>query len=242
MLDGAPVRVRIAEPGTATPRLFDVRATVLRARSGVDGWVLVLRDITEQQRVEDRLASLAHYDHLTGLPNRLLFYDRLAVMLARGRRYDTQTVVLFIDLDGFKEANDTYGHAVGDRLLQLVADRLRQCMREADTVARLGGDEFLVVAPDVQQADGAIGAARRVFEAFASSFVVEAHIIAIKASVGVAVSPRDGSTAEELVHNADRAMYEAKAQGKNTWRLHGRAGQLIADYVVMEGQGAKRRN
>ncbi len=206
------------EHATEGERYFDVRATSLRQRAtdNPTGWLLVLRDITERHHLEERLHALAYYDPLTGLPNRLLGLDRLQMALTRMARYGASAAVIFLDLDGFKEVNDTLGHSAGDRLLQEVARRLMSGVRESDTVARLGGDEFMLVLADLEAPDTALRVADRILQLFERLFIVDNHDFHVTASLGLAQAPRDGATVETLMKNADRAMYEAKARGKNT--------------------------
>jgi diguanylate cyclase (GGDEF)-like protein len=161
-----------------------------------------------------------HHDDLTGLPNRTLFHDRLARALAHGRRNDQPVGVLFIDLDRFKEVNDTFGHPAGDELLRAVAARLRRCLRDEDTLARLAGDEFAVLLPHLTGADDVLVVAERLMAALAEPVAVAEVRMVSTASIGVAVFPVDGADADELVASADAAMYRAKENGRNGWALY----------------------
>jgi diguanylate cyclase (GGDEF)-like protein len=164
---------------------------------------------------DEQLYYQARYDALTGLPNRLYFKDELAQELVKAARAQTCVAVLFIDLDHFKDVNDTAGHSAGDVLLQEIAARLKRCTRESDFIARLGGDEFTILLPGVTTPDSAGVFADKVVQAMAQPFLVEGHERFLSASVGIAVYPHDGTTADALVKNADTAMYRAKSTGRN---------------------------
>lgn len=174
-----------------------------------------IRYAIERKQTEDRLAHFASCDQLTGLANRSLLQDRLARALARGQRQDQPVYVLYLDLDGFKETNDTFGHDMGDRLLKAVAERLTACLRTVDTVARVGGDEFIAVLECVRRADDALAIALKLLEAIAQPYCLEGHEIFVTASIGLAAFPYDGSDMEALLKYADAAMYRAKSQGGN---------------------------
>jgi diguanylate cyclase (GGDEF)-like protein/PAS domain S-box-containing protein len=187
------------------------------------------RDITERKRVEEMVTFQALHDQLTGLPNRRLFKDHLELALAQAARRGEKVGVMFIDLDRFKLVNDTYGHLEGDELLKSFAQRLRGCVRAGDTVARQGGDEFTVLLPDLSQADDAQIIASKIFAALQRPFHVGGREFIATASIGISVYPNDGEGAEALLRNADIAMYEVKANGKNGARLFTaemKAGQL----------------
>jgi len=173
------------------------------------------RDVTKRKAAEERNWHKANYDMLTGLPNRRLFSDRLKQDLKHAGRLATPIALLFIDLDGFKDANDRFGHDAGDILLRLAADRIRSCVRETDTVARLGGDEFTVILQDLTDTGHAELVARKIVRELANPFQVVEEIIHISASIGVALSSRDVGTPEDLIKNADLAMYVAKSAGRN---------------------------
>lgn len=199
------------------PRHLEVHVGAVRGGVGDLHHVAVVRDVTQKKRVEDRLVHLAHHDHLTGLPNRKLLLDRLEHALARGRRYEEQVGILFIDLDGFKSINDTVGHAAGDRVLQAVADRLVAMVRASDTVARLGGDEFVLVLPGVGSIDNAIGVADKILSSVSEVIPWEDQELLVTPSVGITLSPDHGDDASTLMRHADHAMYAAKAEGKATY-------------------------
>lgn len=179
-----------------------------------------VHDITERQRSEEALNYRAYYDDLTALPNRYLFHDRLAHELIRAEREHHPLAVLFLDLDAFKEVNDSMGHSVGDQLLREVAERLRLCVRECDTLARMGGDEFVFVLPDlVNPAQNLEATAQRIHGALEQPFHINGHEIIISASIGITVAPEDGTTVDTLMGNADLAMYQAKEDGRNTYHF-----------------------
>jgi len=189
-------------------------------RFGAD-WIIVnvLRDITERKEAEKRLQHLAHYDTLTGLLNRTLFYETLEKTLHQAAEHHWLVAVMFIDLDHFKNVNDTLGHAVGDELLRHFSDRLVQCVRIRDTVGRLGGDEFalILVMPDNEQ--GAIVVANKIRAALLEPFKLKGHDVTLTASIGITIHPADASDAETLLKYADTAMYRAKQAGRDTYRF-----------------------
>jgi len=175
----------------------------------------VARDISERKKAEETISFQALHDHLTHLPNRSLFKDRLEHSLSQAKRHGGLIAVLFIDLDRFKLVNDTYGHAEGDDLLKNVAQRLRNCVRAGDTLARQGGDEFTVLLPDLCGPDGASLIAEKILNMLKAPFKVRGQEFRITASIGIALHPQHGNSADVLLKNADIAMYEVKANGKN---------------------------
>ncbi|MCX8086099.1 MAG: EAL domain-containing protein [Rhodocyclaceae bacterium] len=192
---------------------------IISAVKDADGttleYVSLLIDITERKRTEAEIAYRANYDLLTGLPNRVLLTERLGQAIRQARREGSRIAVMFIDLDLFKQVNDTLGHAMGDRLLQAVAERMRGCVRETDTIARLGGDEFVVLLPGVENAAGAGLVAEKIIAQMSTVFVLDDNEIHIGASIGITLYPDDGQDVETLFRNADLAMYRAKAAGRN---------------------------
>jgi len=203
------LRFRHAEAGW---RVCEVRGTHVTDAGELEGVVLNIRDITERKSLEKELRHQALHDSLTGLANRALFSDRLEHALARQRRHQESLAVLLIDLDDFKSINDSLGHSVGDELLGEVAARLRTVIRASDTVARLGGDEFAILLEDPADGGAPTAAAERIQDAFATPFVIEGRSLLIRASIGAAI-PDDGAvTCEELLRNADVAMYAAKTR------------------------------
>ena len=183
------------------------------------GRIWYFRDITHRKIAEERIQFLAYYDALTGLPNRTLLLDRLAKALAAARRQNNKLGLLYLDLDRFKDINDSLGHSVGDPFLQEVAGRLKRWGREQDTVARLGGDEFLIMLTDVKDIPDAAVAAERLMDAMTSDFVVQGHTLGVSCSLGISVFPEHGADSETLIKNADAAMYRAKADGRNNFRF-----------------------
>jgi diguanylate cyclase (GGDEF)-like protein len=182
------------------------------------GWVATYEDVTERQRAEAQIVFMARHDALTGLPNRVLFHERVEQALAQAGRAE-DFAVLLLDLDRFKAVNDTLGHPVGDELLRAVAERLQACVREVDTVARLGGDEFAIVQSGVTKAEDAAVLARRIVEVVSQPYDLDGHRIMIGASVGISIAPGDGASCGKLLKNADVALYKTKAEGRGTWRF-----------------------
>lgn len=169
---------------------------------------------------EESILHMAHFDALTDLPNRQLFSMLFQQALAHAQRHARLLAVLYLDLDGFKHINDTYGHAVGDQLLQAVAQRLKLCcQRNEDSIARYGGDEFIILLSDPDTTQEAVRIARKLIDAFALPLVLGEHALVISASIGISLYPHDGATVDELIRNADTAMYCAKQQGRNRFQL-----------------------
>lgn len=179
----------------------------------------VIRDISERKSAEERIAQLAHFDMLTSLPNRTLFFDRLDQAVARARRYQQKFAILYIDLDGFKQINDKYGHHMGDRLLKMVADLLSENTRDMDTIARVGGDEFIYILNNIEHRDNASRVASKISESMRQPFIVNGKSCQVSCSIGISIFPEDIDCGETLVKMADRAMYEAKKDGGNNHRF-----------------------
>ncbi|MBK5962968.1 hypothetical protein CCR95_02385 [Thiocystis minor] len=192
---------------------------VLNQEGSVEAVVGMARNMTERKQREDRIWHAANHDPLTDLPNRRLFLDRLEQQMKHAARSGSRTALLFIDLDSFKEANDRFGHETGDRLLRLVADRLRLCVRESDPVARLAGDEFCLLLEDWIDIQSIELIAGKILTALASPFSILDQTVQISASIGIALSPQDASTPEDVLKKADQAMYLAKLAGRNQFRF-----------------------
>ncbi|AKH20428.1 hypothetical protein AAY24_08770 [Sedimenticola thiotaurini] len=190
---------------------------VLDKNGEIIRYILVNEDITLRKSYEEQLLHQANYDGLTNLPNRLLAFDRIAQAMVTAQREKCHVVVMFLDLDRFKNVNDTLGHALGDELLVEAAKRLRSCIRVEDTVARLGGDEFLIILPGIQKTQNAELIARKVLQAMAAPFFLNGRELYITASIGITIYPEDSDSPEILLRNADVAMYQAKAQGSNSF-------------------------
>jgi diguanylate cyclase (GGDEF)-like protein/PAS domain S-box-containing protein len=182
------------------------------------GWLAMHEDITERQCAEERVGHMARHDALTDLPNRTLLRERLEHELKRVNRGEC-LAVLCLDLDHFKSVNDTLGHPIGDELLKLVADRLRGSTREPDTIARLGGDEFAIIMTQMQKANDAAILARRIRDSIIKPYQIAGHQIVTDISIGISISPTDGTEPDELLKNADMALYGAKADGRGNHRF-----------------------
>ncbi len=210
----APNAILISRDGTETA--IEDSAAPIHDRSGrVTGAVIVFRDVSASRAAAREMVHLAQHDFLTDLPNRLLLSDRIDYALTSALRHDRHGAVLFIDLDQFKQINDSLGHRAGDELLQTVAQRLKASVRASDTVARLGGDEFVVLLDELDQpADAAISAAK-ILKAIAAPCTVEAQTMEVTASIGISLYPKDACQAQALIRRADTAMYFAKRKGRN---------------------------
>src|SRR5882724_9408440 len=181
------------------------------------GTVVLVEDITERRNAEARISHLARYDELTALPNRVNFRDEMERLLAISHSAARLSALLFIDLDQFKQVNDTLGHPCGDELLCAVADRLREMLRPEDFVARFGGDEFVVFQQNIKSEEDAAGLARRIVDRLSERYEIDNHLVEIGASVGIAMTSPPGISADTLMKNADMALYRAKADGRGTY-------------------------
>ncbi|MDR4459588.1 MAG: EAL domain-containing protein [Nitrospirales bacterium] len=179
-----------------------------------------IRYAMERQRATQRITQLAHYDHLTGLANRGLFYERLNCAVARCHRNDTAIALMFLDLDHFKDINDTLGHECGDSLLKTVAARIKKCIREIDTGVRLGGDEFAVLLEQIVSIEDVASVAQRILHLLAQPVIIKQHQLHVTGSLGITIYPWDSANPQELLSHADAAMYRAKAQGGNTHQFY----------------------
>lgn len=176
-------------------------------------------DITQNRRNEEQIRQLAYYDALTGVPNRRLLEDRLEHAIRHAHRKEMLLAVMFMDLDRFKEVNDTLGHAVGDDLLLQFTTRVKDCLREDDTLARLGGDEFIVLLPEMERLSDVFAVADRLIEANKRPYQINGNQINVGSSIGISLYPEDGTTVQELINGADIAMYRAKRDGRNRYKL-----------------------
>ncbi len=179
----------------------------------------IFRDISERMRYEEKIRFQAYHDGLTGLPNRILFYEKINQYLAVAKRYNHMMAVIYIDLDGFKHVNDTLGHDKGDLLLKAVALRLKECVRESDVVARMGGDEFTLILPEVTKNQDIEVVTEKIRKQLNQTFELLGCSVKISSSIGISVYPTDGEDVDSLIKKADNAMYQAKASGKNAYRF-----------------------
>ncbi|MED5490782.1 MAG: diguanylate cyclase [Pseudomonadota bacterium] len=205
--DGAPIGALVVQSRRGSPA-FNVRDTEF-----LHFVASQLATAISRHRAHDKLSFLAQHDQLTQLPNRALLMDRLQGALLRAQRTGGQLAVLYLDLDSFKQINDTYGHGVGDQLLQQVAVRLRQSVRESDSCGRLGGDEFAVLLDSIGQRQDAASVAEKILSTLAAPFLIEGHTLTCTPSVGIAVYPEHGQNERLLLQHADNAMYAAKRNG-----------------------------
>ena len=196
-----------------------------------------IRYSIERKKIEQHLDHLAHYDHLTDLPNRILFSDRLHQAISLGHRSKDQFTLMYIDLNGFKEINDNHGHDMGDRVLQEFAERLQNSVRRSDTVARIGGDEFTVLLNNVGSTPKIIAVAQKLIEAIREPFALSGHELSVGCSIGIAVFPEAGTDADVLQRHADIAMYQAKQSGTSSYRFFTR--KQPDDEVDMERLSAE---
>ncbi len=230
-------KVKLASRRQGLRERYDLK---FRRKDGADLWAIVattplydkdsnyagafgmITDITERKKIEERLAYLAQYDTLTELPNRNLFHDRLSQAMARSSRNQQLLALMFLDLDGFKEVNDTFGHDMGDQVLKAAAQRLKACLRDVDTIARYGGDEFAIIVEGINHAhyiNNVQRVAQKLLSAFSSPLVLAERNLFIKASIGIVLYPLHVIEFEGLLKSADTAMYQAKRQGGNSYRL-----------------------
>lgn len=214
-------------------------SVVRDAEGGVTHVVTAFSDVSAIYEAQRQLQHLAHHDPLTGLPNRLLFDDRLKYAIEQGLRHNERCLLLFLDLDGFKVINDTLGHAVGDELLRVVGLRLRSVLRASDTVARLGGDEFVVLAGSTSS-EYAAQLAQKILEQLRVPILLSGHALSVTGSLGIAVFPDNGSDSQQLMRAADMAMYSAKAEGRNRYHFYSEDMSARADERMYVEQGLRR--
>jgi diguanylate cyclase (GGDEF)-like protein/PAS domain S-box-containing protein len=190
---------------------------------GSEGVVVVIRDITERKQTEEKIRQMAYHDSLTGLPNRKLFSDRLNIAIVQAQRNQKKVGIAMLDLDHFKDVNDTLGHTMGDLFLKATAERLHADLRKGDTIARFGGDEFVLILPDLETIEDAIQVAQKIVDSFCKPFLVDTHQLVVTTSIGIAVYPDDGTDDDILLRNADIAMYQAKQAGRARYQLYKKA-------------------
>ena len=208
---------------------LEAKASPIFSENGmIEKVLMVSRDITERVKYEGDLKRLAYHDTLTELPNRRLFRERLKQAIKEATRYDCKMAVMYMDLDNFKQVNDSFGHEVGDELLQQFADRVVECLRESDTLARRGGDEFTVLFPEIQEETDVIVIAERIINSLQKSWQIRGHKFTTTSSIGIALYPEDGKTPHELLENADSALYEVKIRGKNNYSFYRQSDQIVA--------------
>ena len=211
--------VLIRRDGFECP-IEDSAAPIHDRQGQVTGAVLVFRDVSTARAVSLQLSHRAAHDMLTDLPNRMLLNDRLSQAIASAQRQRHRLAVLFLDLDRFKQINDTLGHEIGDGLLQSVAKRLVESVRRSDTVSRQGGDEFVLLLSRVDEAEDAAASVQKVIKALAAPLDVDGHRLHVTASIGLSMYPDDGQDADTLIRNADVAMYRAKERGRNVYQFY----------------------
>lgn len=200
-------------------------------------FIVIFYDISDRKASEERIRHLSEHDFLTGLPNRVLLLDRLQQAIASARRNRSMLAVLFLDLDHFKNINDSLGHHIGDKLLQVVADRLKKCVRGNDTVSRQGGDEFVVMLTDIGGIDQVAHIAANILHALSMPYHIEEHALTITTCVGISLYPDDGQDMDMLIRNADTAMYHAKEHGRNNYQFFNHAMNVrIVARMTLENQ------
>ncbi len=205
--------------GSVYPKWVDINSIVDPNTQQVVNFVALFSDISERKQQEEHIRRLAFHDPLTGLPNRLLFQDRLVQALAEAKRDDHMVAVMFMDLDRFKDVNDTLGHHVGDLMLREVSVRIQQSVREIDTVARLGGDEFVVILTRIRDSRDPAPVAEKILEAISSRMTLAGNEVFANSSIGIALYPNDAGSAEELMKSADAALYHAKDKGRGNFQF-----------------------
>ncbi|MFZ6773866.1 EAL domain-containing protein [Undibacterium sp. SXout7W] len=223
LIDNVPLTLApgaiLVRPDGSELDIEDSTSPIHDNRGDLVGAVMVFHDVTAAQAMSAKMAYFAQHDFLTNLPNRILLNDRISQAISLANRRGTHLALLFLDLDNFKYINDSLGHAVGDLLLQSVAERLCSCVRHSDTVSRQGGDEFVILINEENSGDDASLIATKILKIFSISQVVGKHALHVTTSIGISIFPNDGENAEELIKNADTAMYQAKERGRNNYQF-----------------------
>lgn len=215
----ADMEIKLEREGE--PRIYGVHFTpILRGQGKKSGHVVVFHDITEHKHNEEAIERIAFYDQLTGLANRVLLADRAEMALSAAARHKRMLAIMVIDVDRFKEVNDNLGHAAGDMVLKEIALRLTEAVRKVDTVSRLGGDEFIILLPEISHEETLNSVAQRIMESTHRPYHIAEQEINLTISMGVSTYPKDGDTLDQLVRNADMAMYHVKQHGRNNWRRY----------------------
>ena len=202
---------------------IDVSVTISPVKNSegkIIGASKIASDITQRKESQERIQYLAHYDSLTGLPNRILLADRMKIAIGNAARYSKRLALLFVDLDRFKLVNDSLGHEIGDKLLKVAAERMQSTIRHIDTISRLGGDEFIVLLSQIAAAEDAARVAEKLIAAVSQPYRIEEHELLLTASVGISIYPDSGTEANSLLRNADASMYSAKEAGRNRYRFY----------------------
>jgi diguanylate cyclase (GGDEF)-like protein/PAS domain S-box-containing protein len=232
----------IYEPTTPDGQSFDIVATSIKNSDGTTSKMEVIRNITDKKKAEEKLLKQqekliyqAYHDALTGLPNRVLLYDRLEQGIEKSKRSSLKLALLFIDLDHFKEINDSLGHDIGDKVLKSVTKKLHEIVRDEDSLARLGGDEFTVVMQNLKHGQDASILAQKILKIFAEPIIMDSNELYVSCSIGISLYPDDGDSAQNLLKYADSAMYKAKEDGRNNFQFYSSDMTEIAfERIVME--------
>jgi diguanylate cyclase (GGDEF)-like protein/PAS domain S-box-containing protein len=237
---GLPAHTVLVRRDGLESAIEDSTAPIHDQRGQLVGGVMVFRDVGKARVMESKLSHLSQHDFLTGLPNRMLLNDRLKNAMALARRHRKRVAVLFVDVDRFKQINDSLGHSIGDKVLQVLGKRLEETVRESDTVCRYGGDEFVIVLSEVEHAQNAARYAEKIRAVLSSPHTIAQHDLRVNVSIGISVFPDDGQDAEALIECADAAMYHAKESGRNNYRVF-KPGMKRLGGKTANAQGPVRR-
>ncbi len=199
----------------------DSAAPIINHVGEIEGAVIVFHDARQSGAEMQKMSHLAQHDTLTGLPNRLLLMERLTHAIGMAKRHHKKIALLFVDLDYFKEINDSYGHTVGDHLLKEAAKKIASCVRFTDTVSRYGGDEFVILLTEIEAREDAAHIAKKLLDKFSGSHIVDGYELKLTLSIGISVYPENGNDAETLMKNSDTAMYTIKEGGRNSYQFFG---------------------